>query len=233
MKRKMFILCCVLFVFVAMVPVGEILLARFGYTLELFSVPVFSVGLAGIAVCIVVLNLVYQHPISNKGVCVLLALVTPLSIIGAFCCIMDCNHILVLASGAVCVGCCFYLTIKHAKPLWLKTVAVVLSVLLGVPCGLFSVFGVLFPMNQKTVVQTKESPSGRYYAEVIDNDQGALGGDTLVYVYENWECNLILFKVKKTPQQVYWGEWGAFKDMEIDWKNDRCLVIDSTEYEID
>lgn len=52
-------------------------------------------------------------------------------------------------------------------------------------------------IGQNTVVQTVESPSGKYYAQVIDSDQGALGGDTLVDVYEKSKINAILFKIEK------------------------------------
>ena len=72
-----------------------------------------------------------------------------------------------------------------------------------------------------------------YYAEVIDSDQGALGGDTLVNVYKKGELNIFIFKIKKKPQRVYLGEWGEYKNMQIYWKNENCLIINSTEYKIE
>lgn len=67
---------------------------------------------------------------------------------------------------------------------------------------------------------------------MIDSDKGALGGDTLVDVYEKSGINAILFKIEKNPQRVYFGEWGEFNNMQIYWKDDECLMIDSTEYKI-
>ena len=87
-------------------------------------------------------------------------------------------------------------------------------------------------IGQNTVVQIVESPSGKYYAQVIDSDQGALGGDTLVDVDEKSGINVILFKIEKKPQRVYSGDWGECNDMQIDWKDDDCLIIHSTEYQI-
>lgn len=44
----------------------------------------------------------------------------------------------------------------------------------------------------------------------IDSDQGALGGNTVVNVYENSVINVIIFRMEKKPQRVYPGEWGTF-----------------------
>ena len=77
-----------------------------------------------------------------------------------------------------------------------------------------------------------ESPNETYYAEVIDSNQGALGGNTFVDVYENKGLNAIIFTISKKPQRIYQGDWGEFEYMAISWKNDHCLVINSVSYEI-
>ena len=116
----------------------------------------------------------------------------------------------------------------------LKNVALVLSALMILPICFFSFIAFIFGnIGQNTVVQTVESPSGKYYAQVIDCDQGALGGDTLVDVYQDCGINAILFKIEKKPQRVYFGDWGEFENMQIHWKDDNCLVINSVEYEIE
>lgn len=116
----------------------------------------------------------------------------------------------------------------------LKVVALVLSALMILPICFFSFIALIFGnIGQNTVVQTVESPSGKYYAQVIDSDQGALGGDTLVDVYKKSGINSILFKIENKPQRVYFGEWGEFGNMQIHWKDDNCLVINSVEYEIE
>ena len=87
-------------------------------------------------------------------------------------------------------------------------------------------------IGQDTVVQTVESPSGKYYAQVVDSDQGALGGGTIVDVYEKRDIDVYVFKLKDKPQRVYIGEWGEFDNIQIHWKDDNCLSVNSVEYEI-
>lgn len=233
MKRTISILVYVLIACIVIVTLGMAALSSLGYTLTDFSVSAFAVVDAVLAVCIVKLNAVHENGIKNKAACILLALAMPLTLVHVFICVQRSSHVLVLISGWVCVCCCGYLTIKYAKPKILKIVAVVIAGLLALPIGLFSLFDVFFPIGQNTVVKTVESPSGRYYAEVIDSDQGALGGDTIVNVYEKSVINFILLQIEKKPQEVYFGEWGAFKNMKIYWKNDHCIVINSVEHEIE
>ena len=73
----------------------------------------------------------------------------------------------------------------------------------------------------------------RICAQVIDSDQGALGGNTIVDVDEKGSFNLLLFRIEKKPQRVYLGEWGEYEGMQIHWKDDDCLVINSVEYELE
>ena len=76
------------------------------------------------------------------------------------------------------------------------------------------------------MVQTLPSPNGTYYAEVIDSDQGALGGDTLVEVYDTRkQLDLFLITVQKNPQLVYFGDWGDFKTMTLQWESEQVLLI--------
>ena len=107
--------------------------------------------------------------------------------------------------------------------------ALVIFVLTVLPVTFFGFISLIFRnFGENTVVQTVESPDGAYYAEVIDSDQGALGGDTIVDVYEK-----VFFNISKKSQRVYQGDWGEFRDMEIYWKDEHCLVINSTEYTIE
>lgn len=103
------------------------------------------------------------------------------------------------------------------------------------PIGFFSMAVLLFGnIGQNTVVQRVELPSKQYYAQVVDRDQGALGGDTLVDVYERNGINMtFFFQVKKKPQRVYVGDWGEYESMEVHWKNDKTLMINSMEYTIE
>ncbi len=76
------------------------------------------------------------------------------------------------------------------------------------------------------------SPDRTYYAEVINVDQGTFGGDTVVYVHRSRGLNLFFLSFNKLPQKVYVGEWGEFETMQIEWKNEKTLIIDGKEYSI-
>ena len=234
MKKAISILLCFLFALTILYPAGVLTTACFGYSFELISVSAFAVAIAVLSVCIVVLDLVFKNTLENKAIQVLLAIITPLSLINAVFYIFKCPQIWVIESVLISAGCCCFLAVKHGKPLALKIVALVLSALMILPIGFFSFIVLIFgDFVQNTVVQTVESPSGEYYAKVVDSDQGALGGDTFVDIYERSGINAIIFKIGKKPQRVYSGNWGEFKNMQIHWKDDRCLVINSVEHEIE
>ena len=88
-------------------------------------------------------------------------------------------------------------------------------------------------IGENIVVKTVCSPEENYYAQVINSDQGALGGDTLVQVYDKTKSwNFLLFKIYKSPKTIYMGEWGEFNTMEIEWKNAATLLINEMEYKV-
>lgn len=230
----MSILLFLVFGLTILYPAGVIITGCFGYHFALFSVPGFAVGLAALSVLVVILDIACRNTPENSVLQILLSIITPLSLINSVFCVFACPQIVVIASLLLSTGCCCYLTAKHGKPLGLKISALVLSALMVLPIGFFSFMLLIFGnIGQNTVVQTVESPSGKYYAQVIDSDQGALGGDTLVEVHQDWELNALLFQISKEPQTVYFGEWGEFQNIQVYWQDDHCLVINSVEYEIE
>ena len=234
MKKAISILMCLLFSLTILYPAGVIITACLGYTFKLIRVSAFAIAISALSVCIVVLDLIGKKTLENKAIQFLLAMITPLSLINAVFYVFECPQILVIASTLISSGCCCYLAIKYGKPMSLNIIALVLSALMILPIGFFSFIALIFGnIGQNTVVKTVESPSGKYYAQVIDSDQGALGGDTLVDVYKKSGITAILFKIEKKPHRVYSGDWGEFENMQIYWKDDNCLVINSIEYEIE
>ena len=230
MKKASFILTWLLFVLTMLYPAGTLIADCFGYTFKLISVSAFAVAIAALSICSAI---VYKSTPENKVTQILWAVIMPLSILNAMFYILACPQVLVIASVLISSGCCCFLTVQHGRPLTLKVVALLLSALMVLPIGFLSSIALIFGnLGQNTVVQTVASPNGKYYAQIIESDQGALGGDTFVDVYEKSEKNAILFKTEKKPQRVYFGDWGAYKNMQIYWKDDNYLVINSVEYEI-
>lgn len=84
-----------------------------------------------------------------------------------------------------------------------------------------------------TVVKSIPSPQNTFTVEVIDSNQGALGGDTLVNVHSNQpKVNLWICQFIQSPILVYQGDWGEYETMKISWKNDAALQINGKEYPI-
>ena len=108
-----------------------------------------------------------------------------------------------------------------------------LSLLILIPLVLLMGLLTLFPIGRVTVVQTLYSPEGTQYAQLIDSDQGALGGDTIVYVYKtSAKLDLVFLKISKDPQTVYFGDWGEFKTMKLEWESEQILRINGHPLEI-
>ena len=133
---------------------------------------------------------------------------------------------LICAIGAVVL-------LKRAKPHkgWKIATSVAAGLLFGLyvltlPFMLFAM-----GMGHRDIVDTVHSPNGRYRAELIDVDEGALGGDTLVLVYdERGALDFGFCRLQKKPQTAYMGPWGVFKDMELKWDSDECLRINGKDY---
>ena len=231
MKKVISFLVCLLFTLTALYPAGSLIASCFGYSFKLMGIPVFAVSSAILSICIVILDGVYKIAF-NKLVQILLAVISPISLINVVLCVIESPQTWTIAGTLVSTGCCVYLMIKNGKPLFLKILSGVVSALMFSPVCLMC-FLSLIDFGLNTVVETIESPSGKYYVQVVDSDQGALGGDTFVDVYKSGEVNLFLCKFEKQTQRVYHGEWGEYENMQIYWKDDSCLVINLVEYEIE
>lgn len=132
----------------------------------------------------------------------------------------------------VWVGFSAALMMKNTKSFGAKIAAYFLSILILLP----TFAGVLmlpFALGHHTVMQTITSPERTHRAEAIDSDQGALGGDTIVEVYDlrkQWDAIIFLFQ--KEPQEIYWGDWGEFKTMKLEWQSEQVLLINGKPYGI-
>ncbi|MBE6812319.1 MAG: hypothetical protein E7523_05505 [Ruminococcaceae bacterium] len=218
-----------LFALTAFFPAASALTAVFGYKITLRYIPVFAMILAVLSAGSIMGHLIYKP----KKMFVLTAVLALVSIVNAALLIFTCNTPTVIIGTLFSAICCCLLPAVHAKRLAVRITALVLSVLMLLPCCycgfIFLIFG---NIGQNTVVQSAVSPDGTLCAEVIDSDQGALGGNTLVQVRETYSFDAGIFEISKKAQRVYMGEWGEFKDMEIEWKYDNCLSVNGHEYAI-
>ncbi|MBQ7885728.1 MAG: hypothetical protein IJ313_02420 [Clostridia bacterium] len=127
--------------------------------------------------------------------------------------------------------CAAYLFHKYTLRTILRTACKILSCLLLVLWLLILPFS-FFPIGRTTIVQTLDSPDGRYQVQLIDIDEGALGGNTDVRVMDrNKSLDMGLISVEKCIL-VYRTGWGAFEDIQLHWENDETLYIDERAYVI-
>ena len=232
MKKAATILSCLLFALTLLFPAGVFTAIHFGYMFEPTSCFAFALITAILSVCTVAVSFQTEDAIQSRVLRVLFAIITPFSLFNVslyiVLCIYNCNISGVIISAFVSAGCCCFLTVKYGKPLILKIIVLVLSAFMALPIS-FNGF-VISVFTHNTVLQTVESPDGKYYAEVIVSDHGALGGDTVVDVYEKSGIDCI---IRKWPQNVYSGNWTSHINMEIYWKDEQSLVINAVEYAIE
>lgn len=81
-----------------------------------------------------------------------------------------------------------------------------------------------------SVVYSKESPDGKYIAEIVDDDQGALGGSTIVRVTRKESISFGVGNIHKDPTVITVRRWGMWDDIEFEWVDEDTLLVDGTEY---
>ena len=124
---------------------------------------------------------------------------------------------------AISVICSSYVGLRFVKLEALFTGTSVIAALLMILIVALTYLN-MFNLRKETVVKTLESPSGNYYAEVVDCDQGALGGSTIVYVHERG-LSTFLFGIER--RMIFFkGQWRAYENMDIHWEEDDVLFID-------
>ena len=229
MKKTLRFICGCAVGLNGLLPGGTLAALCFGHTVELFDYTVFAVITTVVSVLAVIAALVTKERTVSKSEGVLLALLPFFAAASWVLYLMRTNSTADAVCMVICFGCAIVLSVRLARPLTLQITGLVLAGLLAIPVGILSVLG---PIGGNTVVDTVASPDGTYYAEVVDSDQGALGGSTLVYVHEAKGLDLLVFKAAKTPNRVYMGQWGEYKDMEIYWKDDDSLIINGREYSV-
>lgn len=230
MKKTVSILAAALPALLLLLPAVKLVFSCFGYSFELTWPALWAAGIAAAAVVLVVLSLKKKIPEESKRISVVLAFTAPLSLVVSVFYFVECG-VWAVPGVVVWVACSIYLAARHGRPLAVKIVALALALLLLRPVGLFGNIIVAFSdFGLNTVVRTEESPDGKHYAELIDSDHGATGGDTLVKVYRRGGFHAILFSVTPKPQTVYVGPWGMSDYMELYWKSDNCLVVNGEEH---
>lgn len=226
MKKAAKVMSVVSFVLLLAQPVGTVLFSLVDYSFVLTGDTIFA------AVCLLtvlgaaIINSVAEKDAPKGGYAVLHALIAPVSIISLLFISLKQDSPWPVGLMLLCVITSFYLSLRFGRPKGLKIGAGIVGGLMLLPVLFLCFFFIVMnDFGSYRVVETHYSPDGKYYAQVIDSDQGALGGDTVVEVYKSGEINLGLFKIVKGPRQVYFGQWREYEHMLIYWREDNSLVV--------
>ncbi len=230
MKKAFKILVFTLLALLSLEPVATLVLAGFGYKLRLSIYPVYSIIIAAVAIAALVFAFALDGKIGSP--CSVATAVLPFvaTVGGVF--------IILRSDSSLCTVCmtasflaCFIITAKACDFEAVKIAALVLAVAFAVLAIGFCLLADVFSFGANTVVNSVASPDGKYIAEVIDSDQGALGGDTFIEVKGNC-IDLGFATLHKYPERIWEGDWGDWEGMEISWKDNQTLIINSEEYKI-
>ncbi len=234
MKRALQTVGGILLILYALLPAGTLIATAFDYTLVLTHPAACAIITAAVSVAAALVSWLQKGFRPNKAARLFYAVCGPLAGVNWLFYLFQSSTVTVIVCMLVSFLCAALLTIRFAAPFVLKLISGILVALMLLPLVFINFIAHVFgDFGANTVVRTVPSPDGGYYAEVIDSDQGAHGGDTLVYVYDSHKIDTRIFEATKTPQRVYVGEWRAYEAMSIYWEDDNTLIINGERYFIE
>ena len=233
MKKAITGLAFVLLFLLLLLPGGMMICGALGFQFELASYPAFAALTAAAALAEIGLCLKAKTVREWKAAPVLFSICLPLSVVGTVFYIWSSQSVWTIAFCLLCVCACGCLLFGFGrKPQ--KLGAGISSAVLLVPAAAVCFFLLIFAdFGERSVIRTVGAPGGAYYAAIIDNDQGALGGATEVEVVEEWEIDLAVLRICKKPRRVWLGRWGEWKNMTLEWKDDETLLINGKAFLIE
>lgn len=229
MKFPRQILCRIIFAVYAVYPGLSLIALCFGYRVTLFHNVIASALFALLSILLTDRLLRADTEGITKSERFFFGLLPPLSIINWILYSFGAESPWLIVSMLICLICSLIVSTKFLKFMAIKILGILLSVLLVFPLSFISLFS---GFGKTTVRKTVPAPNGRYYAEVMESDQGALGGDTIVNVHKGRKLNLLVLSFEKRPETIYVGHWLEYTNMSITWKDNTCLIINSTEYPV-
>lgn len=234
MKKLLSVLSCMLLALIAFSPVFSLISNVFGYKFTLVNPGVFAIAIFVLTAITVLVSILCQEVLENKIICAVVSALTPMALINTAFYIRSCGTLWIIASVLICVGC-GYLTIRHGSPLSVRTGALVLTAGLLLPMALVCfVLSVAGKTQNYVILDTVDSPTGAYYAEIIDNDQGEKGGSKMVHIYPEKDIDTPIFLIRKKRIIIYEEYYKANEadkvKVVVEWEDDNHLIINDKKY---
>lgn len=222
----------ILAILYAIVPFCHLVGAIGRYRFVLNSYSFSTVVLTDLSVGLTVLAFALRVPYS-KGAAVASALLIPLSVVNGVCYVFKSGWRATAVLIMLCCICSVILMIKFIRPLALQIALSLLFSLLIVLFSFLAFIDFLFQdFSRDTLIRSVSSPQNSYIAEVISNDQGALGGCTFVKIRSSKpDINLLFGRFSKSFY-VYTGSWGSYMGLQVSWIGEHTLMINREVYSI-
>lgn len=217
----------ILVILYAIIPILKIVAIIFKYDFTLTSYALSLLVLTVITIAVLI-GLVITKITLSKTQSNLTALLLPLSVINSILITSQDDWVVTPYLAFLCIVTTAILTAKFIYIKYLKTICIVITSILTILllCAAFFA-SIISGLSVDKIIKTVPSPQNTYIANVIQNGQGAMGGNTYVEVSNNKKViNLLFCKFSKKPSRVYEGELSEIDSITISWENDNTLIID-------
>lgn len=126
----------------------------------------------------------------------------------------------------------FIIFLVYSTNKWLKIFAGIFGAVIASIFGFIFFISLIFgDFGESNIVQDIHSPNNTYSAVAISLDEGALGGDNVVYVRNiQKDISLLIGNLNSQRQQIWIGDWGDVPTLE--WVDDNNLLINNKEYDV-
>lgn len=216
-----------------LVPLSKLTAITFGYAFVPVNETLFLAGMTGLLCFLTSATLKQKAPL-NRSSTVFVTILCPLCLLNSFFFLSSMNWfrmILIILSCACTME--IYGSAKRI-PALTSILGVLSGILLLLLIGALVLHGLFGSLSVFQIVKTVPSPNYSYEARLISNDQGALGGATIVEVKQlKGRFNLLIGEISKVPSRVYEGGWGEFETMDLSWRDDHTLLINGNAYPMD
>jgi len=128
---------------------------------------------------------------------------------------------LLICSVVIFVSC---INSRMAKTIFGVIYTIILILIFFIICLLV----ILLIMTNTEIVDSKLSPNSRYLVEIIEINQGALGGSTYVRVFI--QKNILIGTLRNNPIIIFRGRFRQMSGATLRWENDGILYIDNKQY---
>lgn len=232
MKKAVHILPFLMFSMYLAIPVVSLINLLPGYSVWIYSYNAYAFITATISLISVVNSLFVKDAVMTKAETLCILFMPMLPLINWLCYIIYAGWKFSALCMSFCFTCTFVYMLKYIKQIKRKIIVSAVCLIFFIPVCFISLINCLFgDFGTDTVVQVEYSPDRKYKAEVVDSDQGALGGAVFVNI-----CNtepvidLYFIKVSNKPHCVYSGRWGGYEGMELYWKDNHILSVNGSGY---